>query len=68
MATLTIDIDDQLLEQLNEQALEASLTPEAVASQIVSERLAIPHPDPEIRAIIARQLLDYERAFDRLAE
>jgi hypothetical protein len=28
----------------------------------------VPHPSPKIRAIIARQLRDYEKAFDRLAD
>jgi predicted transcriptional regulator len=68
MATLTITLNDELFEQLNAQAEESSASPEAVAAQIVSERLAIPHSSPEARAIIARQLRDYQRAFDRLAE
>lgn len=68
MATITITLDDQLYSQLRDQAEESALTPEAIAAQIVSERLAIPHSSPEVRAIIARQLHDYERAFDRLAQ
>lgn len=68
MATLTITLNDELYRQLNEQADEASLSPEECAAQIVAERLTIPHPSPEIRAIIARQLRDYQWAFDRLAE
>ena len=68
MVTLTIRIDDELFRQLNKQAEEAALTPETVAAQIVSERLAIPHPSPEVRTVIARQLRDYQWAFDRLAE
>ena len=68
MATLTITLNDQLFEQLTEQAAEAELSPETVAAQIVAERLAVPHPSPEVRAIIARQLKHYRVAFDRLAE
>ena len=68
MATLTITLNDHLFEQLTEQAAEAALSPETVAAQIVSERLAIPHSSPEVRAIIARQLRQYRWAFDRLAE
>ncbi len=68
MVSVTITINDELFRQLKEQAQEASETPEAVAARIVSERLAIPHSSPEVRAIIARQLRDYQWAFDRLAE
>ena len=67
-ATLTITLTDQLFAQLREQAVESAETPEAVAARIVAERLAIPHSSPEVRAIIARQLRDYQWAFDRLAE
>ena len=68
MTTLTITLDDQLFEQLREQAHESAETPEVVAARIVSERLAIPHASPEVRGVIARQLRDYQWAFDRLAE
>lgn len=68
MVSVTITLDEVLYRQLREQASECAETPEAVAAQIVAERLAIPHSSPEVRAIIARQLRDYKWAFDRLAE
>jgi hypothetical protein len=68
MATLTITLNDRLYAQLTEQAAEAESSPEAIAAQIVAERLDVPHPSPEVRAIIARQLQHYRVAFDRLAE
>ncbi len=44
-------------------AMDASIT----QHRDLLKRLA-QHPDPNIQGIIDRQLRDYERAFDRLAE
>jgi hypothetical protein len=68
MATITISLDDQQLDMLRAQAREVNSTPEDIAAQFVTDGLDVPHPSPKIRAIIARQLRDYEKAFDRLAE
>ncbi len=68
MVRVTISLSEELYQQLAAQAQEICETPEEVAAQIVSERLLVPHSSPEVRAIIARQLRDYEWLFDRLAE
>lgn len=68
MVSVTISLSEELYRQLTAQAQESSETPEQAAAKIVSERLLVPHSSPEVRAVIARQLRDYEWLFDRLAE
>lgn len=68
MVSVTISLSEELYNQLAAQAREVSETPEQVAADILSERFSRVDPSPEFQAMVARQLLDYRKAFDRLAE
>ena len=68
MVRVTISLSDEAFRQLEAQAREARETPEQVASGLVAEALAKESPTPEFQAMVTRQLEDYRKAFDRLAE
>ncbi len=68
MATLQIELDDDMYRRLETRARERGLTVEDVAVAAVANEAQMETVSPEVAAIIERQLEQYGSVFHRLAQ